>query len=126
MESARDRLRRMLEAGEMDESEALALLNELARRRAERKDPLMWWLQKTSWVPWAILVSLVVLISAWAASGKRGKIVAGITSFVRENPFGAAALGLSFAMGVYLILTVTIPFLAVWRARLQERRRLRG
>lgn len=53
MESARDRLRRLLEAGEVSEDEARALLDELARRRASSGEhPMSWWIRRTAWVPW--------------------------------------------------------------------------
>ncbi len=127
MKTARERLTELLVSGEVREEEARALLSELERRRAASQDPMSRWMDATQPLVYLFFGAAVLLVAALAVREIRWReVVARATALAREDPVAFALLALSVALGMYVVLSLVVPVALLLKARLVERRRLRG
>jgi hypothetical protein len=127
VETARERLKRLLESGEVREEEARALLVELERRRAESHDFLWRWMRATQPLLYALFGAIVVFVTALVVREVRwGEVLGRAAILARRDPLAFAVLALSAALGMYVFLSLAVPLALSLTAWAAERRRLRG
>ena len=127
VETARERLKRLLESGEVREEEARALLVELERRRAESHDFLWRWMRATQPLLYTLFGAIVVFVTALVVREVRwGEVLGRAAILARRDPLAFAVLALSAALGMYVFLSLAVPLALSLTAWAAERRRLRG
>ena len=127
MKTAHERLIELLVRGEVREEEARALLSELERRRAASQDPMSRWMDATQPLLYLLSGAAVLLVAALAVREIRwGKVLARAAALAREDPLVFALLAVSVVLGMYVVLSLVVPVALLLKARLVERRRLRG